>query len=302
MNAIETSGLGKRYRGIWALRDCALAVPTGRVIALIGPNGAGKTTLLHLLAGLTAPTAGAATVLGGEPAGSPTVRERVAFVGQDAPLYRHLRVRDAVSVARDLNDRWDQRLAQTRLDELRIPARRRVGKLSGGQQAQLALTLALARRPELLLLDEPLARLDPLARHDFLASLMSGVYEDAQTVVFSSHVIAELEQVANYLVVLARSRVQLAGPTEDLLSGHRMLTGPADGVSGLSAKLPVVSVKSAARQAHVLTRSSAPPPAGWDARSLTMNELVLAYLRAPDDSPPPAPATAGGRRLRAVTR
>jgi ABC-2 type transport system ATP-binding protein len=211
MNVIETSGLGKRYGRTWALKDAALAIPAGYVVALVGPNGAGKTTLLHMSVGLTRPTTGQITVLGSEPAGSPAALDQIAFVAQDAPLYKNLPVADMLHLTRNLNRRWDQRRAETRLKELSIPLDRKVGKLSGGQQAQLALTLALARRPRLLVLDEPLASLDPLARHDFMASLMAAVAEDGLSVMLSSHVIADLERVADYLIVLSRGQVQVAG-------------------------------------------------------------------------------------------
>jgi ABC-2 type transport system ATP-binding protein len=218
MNIIESQRLGKRFRRTWALRDCTLAIPGGHVVALVGPNGAGKTTLLHMAVGLTTPTAGAITVLGGEPAGSPGALNRIAFVAQDAPLYKYLPAADMLHLARNLNRRWDQRYAEARLGDLGIPLTRKVGKLSGGQQAQLALTVALARRPDLLVLDEPLATLDPLARHDFMESLMAAVAEDGISVVLSSHVLAELERVADYLIVLAHGQVQVAGEVEDLLA------------------------------------------------------------------------------------
>src|SRR5450432_1540871 len=159
MNVIETSGLGKRYGSTWALRECTLAVPAGHVTALVGPNGAGKTTLLNLAVGLAEPSAGNVTVLGGRPAGSPAALDGIAFVAQDTPLYKNLSVADMIYVTRNLNRRFDQAFAQARLDELGIPLKRKSGKLSGGQQAQVALTLALARRPQLLILDEPVAML-----------------------------------------------------------------------------------------------------------------------------------------------
>jgi ABC-2 type transport system ATP-binding protein len=222
MNIIESDGLGKRYRRTWALRDCTLAIPDGHVVALVGPNGAGKTTLLSMAVGLTTPTAGSVTVLGGEPAGSPDALDRIVFVAQDAPLYKNLPAADMLHLARNLNRRWDQQRAETRLAELGIPLKRKVGKLSGGQKAQLALTVALARRPDLLVLDEPLAALDPLARHDFMVSLMAAVAEDGISVLLSSHVLAELERVADYLIVLSHGKVQVAGQVEDLLAGHRV--------------------------------------------------------------------------------
>ena len=227
VNIIETSGLGKRYGGTWALRECSLAVPAGHVTALVGPNGAGKTTLLNLAVGLAEPTAGAVTVLGGLAAGSPAALDGIAFVAQDTPLYKNLSAADMLHLTRNLNRRFDQPYAKARLGELGIPLNRRAGKLSGGQQAQLALTLALARRPRLLVLDEPVAMLDPLARHDFMALVLTAAADDGVSVLLSSHVLAELERVADYLILLSRGRVQVAGEVDDLIASHRVLTGPA---------------------------------------------------------------------------
>jgi ABC-2 type transport system ATP-binding protein len=220
MNVIEASGLGKRYRRSWALRDCTLEVPAGRVTALVGPNGAGKSTLLNLAVGLTAPSAGTVTVLGGRRAGSPAALDGIAFVAQDTPLYKTLTVADMIYLTRSLNRRFDQPYARARLDELGIPPRRRAGKLSGGQQAQLALTLALARRPRLLVLDEPVAMLDPVARHDFMATVMAAASANGVSVLLSSHVLTELERVAGYLILLSRGRVRLAGDVTDLVAAH----------------------------------------------------------------------------------
>ena len=200
MNVIEAAGLGKRYASTWALRECSVAIPAGHVAALVGPNGSGKTTLLTLAAGLAEPSAGGVTVLGGRPPGSPAALDGIAFVAQDTPLYKNLSVVDMLHLTRNLNRRFDQASAQTRLAELGIPLKRKAGRLSGGQQAQLALTLALARRPRLLVLDEPMAMLDPLARHDFMATVMTAMADDGVSVVLSSHVLAELERVADYLV------------------------------------------------------------------------------------------------------
>jgi ABC-2 type transport system ATP-binding protein len=220
MNVIETNALGKRYRGKWALRDCTLGVPGGHIVALVGPNGAGKTTLLTMAVGLTRPTQGMITVLGGEPAGSAGALDRIAFVAQDAPLYRNLPVADMLHVARNLNQTWDQQRAEDRLEQLEVPLSQRVGELSGGQKAQLALTIALARRPTLLVLDEPLSSLDPVAREDFLASVVTAAQRDGVSVVLSSHVLAELERVATYLIVLTRGEVKVAGSARDLRASH----------------------------------------------------------------------------------
>jgi ABC-2 type transport system ATP-binding protein len=279
MNVIETAGLGKRYRQAWALRDCQLTVPAGYVTALAGPNGAGKTTLLRILAGVAAPTAGTATVLGHAP-GSRPARDAVSAVDQTVPLYRHLRIRDLFAAARALNHQWDNDLALQRLSALDLAMSGKVGKLSGGQQAQLALTLALARRPRLLLLDEPLASLDPLARQEVLGWLMTCVAEDGLAVVFSSHVIAELERVATYLVVLSQGQVQVAATVDSLLDSHLALIGPADDAGRLAGLVPVITVQQAGRQAQVLARTDA-APTGWAPRPVTMEELVLGYLREP---------------------
>ena len=220
MNVIEASGLGKRYCGTWALRECTLEIPAGRVTALVGPNGAGKTTLLNLAVGLAVPSAGAVTVLGGRRAGSPAALDGIAFVAQDTPLYKSLSVADMIYITRSLNRRFDKPYAEARLDMLGISPKQEAGKLSGGQQAQLALTLALARRPRLLVLDEPVATLDPGTRHDFMASVLAAVSAHGVSVVLSSHVPSGLERVAGFLVLLARGQVRLAGEVDDLLATH----------------------------------------------------------------------------------
>jgi ABC-2 type transport system ATP-binding protein len=296
MNIVETNGLGKRYGRAWALRDCTLAIPSGHVVALVGPNGAGKTTLLHQAVGLSSPTEGSISVLGGLAAGSAPALERIGFVAQDAALYAGLSVADMLRVTRDLNRRWDEPWARQRMRELEIPLERKVGKLSGGQHAQVALTAALAKRPELLVLDEPVARLDPLARHEFLAALMAAVAEEEMSVIFSSHVIAELERVCDYLVVLSAGQVQVAGEVDDLLASHRVLTGPSVEASALMSQLPVVRTHLAGRQAHLLARlngdSATALPRGWEAQAIGLEELVLAYMREPEARAFPGPASA----------
>jgi len=292
MNVIETSGLGKRYHQAWALRECSLAIPAGHVAALVGPNGAGKTTLLNLAVGLATPTAGVVTVLGGVPAGSPAALDGIAFVAQDMPLYKPLSVADMLHLTRNLNRHFDRDYALARLGELGIPLKRKAGKLSGGQQAQLALTLALARRPRLLVLDEPLANLDPLARHDFMATVMATVAEDGMSVVLSSHVLAELERVADYLILVSGGQVRVADEVDRLLSTHRILTGPAAD-AGRQAGLAVVHERRAEAQAHLLVRTGGPAdpvPPGWEAHPVGLEELVLGYLREPGAAALPGPA------------
>jgi ABC-2 type transport system ATP-binding protein len=303
MNVIETSGLGKQYGSTWALHECTLAIPAGHVAALIGPNGAGKTTLLNLAVGLAEPTAGAVTVLGGKPAGSPAALDGIAFVAQDTPLYKNLSAADMLHLTRNLNRRFDQRYAQDRLAELGIPLNRKAGKLSGGQQAQLALTVALARRPRLLVLDEPVAMLDPVARHDFMATVLATAADDGMSVVLSSHVLAELERVADYLILLSQGRVQVAGELDDLLASHRMLTGPAAEASQFADR-PVVHVRRGAAQAHLLVRATAddPVPPGWEAHPVGLEELTLAYLREPGAGALPGPARSRNTQPSEVTR
>jgi ABC-2 type transport system ATP-binding protein len=303
MNIIEASGLGKRYGSTWALRECTLAIPAGRVAALVGPNGAGKTTLLNLAVGLAAPTAGVVTVLGGRPAGSPAALDGIAFVAQDTPMYKNLSAADMLHLTRNLNRRFDQPYAQARLAELGIPLKRKAGKLSGGQQAQLALTLALGRRPRLLVLDEPVAMLDPIARHDFMATVLTAMADDGVAVVLSSHVLAELERVADYLILLSRGRVQVAGEVDDLLASHRMLTGPA-AEAGKYAGRPVVHLRRGEAQAHLLVRATAddPVPPGWEAHPVGLEELALAYLREPGVAALPGPARRRHAQVSEVTK
>ena len=290
MNIVETSGLGKRYGRTWALRECTLAIPDGRVAALVGPNGAGKSTLLNLAVGLAEPTAGGVRVLGGHTAGSVAALAGIAFVAQDTPLYKNLSAADMLHLTRNLNRRFDQRFAEARLSELGIALKRKAGQLSGGQRAQLALTLALARRPRLLVLDEPMATLDPIARHDFMASVMAATAGDGISVLLSSHVLAELERVADYLILVSRGRVQMAGEVEDLLASHRVLTGPAAEAGAYAGRAAVVHASRAEGRARLLVLASAadPVPAGCQAHPAGLEELVLGYLRETGAAPRPS--------------
>lgn len=294
MNALTATGLSKKYRRDWALKDVSLAVPQGRVVALVGPNGAGKTTLLHLVVGLLAPDEGSVSVLG-TPAGIPETLRRVAFLAQDKPLYDGFSVTDMLRFGARMNPGWDQGLAEDRLASLAIPLDRKVGKLSGGQQAQVALTIALAKRPDLLVLDEPLANLDPLARHEVMRGLMSAVADSGMTVVLSSHVVSDLVDTCDWLVVLNRGRVQVSGDIEDLLAGHRLLTGPAELADGVAGRSAVVDQDRTERQATLLVRAGDGQQAldpRWTARGVSLEELVLAYLRRPDAAALPRPALA----------
>jgi ABC-2 type transport system ATP-binding protein len=289
MNVTEASGLGKRYGSSWALRGCTLAIPEGHLAALVGPNGAGKTTLLNLVVGLTAPTAGAVAVLGGTRAGSRAALDGIAFVAQSVPLHKNLSVADLLHLTRNLNRRFDSGYAKARLGELGIPLARKAGRLSGGQQAQLSLTLALSRRPRLLVLDEPMASLDPLARLDFMAAVTSAMAGDGVSVVLSSHVLVELERVADYVILLSNGSVQLAGEATDLLASHRVMTGPSAEADQYAERLGVVCARRDAARARLLIRTNAsagPVPPGWEAHPVSLEDLVLAYLREPGASLP----------------
>jgi ABC-2 type transport system ATP-binding protein len=277
--AMQATGLGKRYGRRWALRDCTLAIPAGRVVGLVGPNGAGKTTLLHLAVGLLAPTSGSITVLGANPADGPAQLGRVGFVAQDTPVYPRLSVAQHLRMGAWLNPGWDRETAEGRIEQLGLDLRQRAGTLSGGQRAQLALTLAVAKRPECLLLDEPLASLDPLARREFLRSLMEIVAAQRISVVLSSHLIADLERVCDYLVVLVASRVQVAGEVSELLASHHRLSGPRRDPGSLPANQEVIEESHTDKQSTFLVRTSdrVHDPA-WTVRPVTLDDLVIAYM------------------------
>jgi ABC-2 type transport system ATP-binding protein len=282
---LRARGLGKRYRRRWALSDCTLDIPGGRIAGLVGPNGAGKTTLLHLATGLLRPTTGTIEVLGGLPAASPAELARVGFVAQDAPTYAHLTVADHLRLGAHLNPGWDAATARDRIDRLGLDPGQRAGKLSGGQRAQLALTLAIAKRPELLILDEPVASLDPLARREFLRGLMETVVDQGLSVVLSSHLVADLERVCDYLIVLVGSRVQLAGEVDQLLATHHLLTGPRRDPGTLPAAQQVISASHTDRQTTLTVRSEGPihDPA-WTVSTIGLEDLVLAYMSRTADA------------------
>jgi ABC-2 type transport system ATP-binding protein len=276
---LETSGLGKQYGRRWALRDCTLSIPAGKVVGLVGPNGAGKTTLLHLAVGLLEPTSGTIGVLGSRPAESRAQLGRVGFVAQETPTYATFSVGDHLRLGGWLNPGWNSEQAEHRIEQLGLDPRQRAGKLSGGQRAQLALTLAIAKRPELLILDEPVASLDPVARRDFLRGLMEVVAEHGVSVVLSSHLVADLERVCDYLVVLVNSRVQVAGEIDQLLASHHRLIGPRRDATSLPANQEVIEAIHADRQSTLIVRTNDPihDPA-WTVEQLNMEDLVLAYM------------------------
>jgi ABC-2 type transport system ATP-binding protein len=304
-SVIETSGLTKRYGRVAALSDCTISVPEGRISALVGPNGAGKTTLLRLLVGLATPTAGEAVVFGGAPRQDPAYLADIGFLAQEIPLYRRLTAQDHIGIGAHLNPRWDGESVRARLGGLKIPLDRAVGTLSGGQRAQVALALTLAKRPRLLLLDEPLAPLDPLARRNFLAALAeaAAMKEDEHpggglTIVLSSHLLVDIERVCDHLILLAESRVQLCGDVETLLAEHRVLTGPRKDTAAIASTHTIVSEDSTPRQTTLLVRLGGPviDPA-WVVEEPNLEEIVLGYMSQND---PVYGAGPGAARLSAV--
>jgi ABC-2 type transport system ATP-binding protein len=276
---LRTEALGKRYRGRWALSDCTLSIPAGHVTGLVGPNGAGKTTLLSLAVGLLQPTTGEIEVCGGRPAASAEQLAKVGFVAQDTSTYAGLTIDEHLRLGARLNPRWDDTVARSRIRRLGLDPAQKAGKLSGGQRAQLALTLGLAKRPELLVLDEPVASLDPLARREFLQVLMEAVAEHEVNVLLSSHVVSDLERVCDYLVVLVESEVQVEGEVDTLLTSHHRLTGPRRDEGRLPADQQLVWGSHTERQSTLVVRSTAPilDPA-WTVTGLGLEDLVLAYL------------------------
>jgi ABC-2 type transport system ATP-binding protein len=279
VSVVVARELGKRYGRIPALEGCTLTIPEGQLVALVGPNGAGKSTLLNLVVGLATPSGGELSVLDGVRAGSPAALDGIAFVAQDMPLYRHLSAADMIHLTRNLNRHFDAGYARRRLQDLAVPPRRRAGRLSGGQRAQLALTLALARHPRLLVLDEPTAALDPLARHDFMATVLTAMAEDGVSVLLSSHVLAELERVADYLILISHGRVRLDGTVEELLARHALLTGARD--QPRDPRWRTIQDTSAGAQSHLLVeaRTGSWTPTGWEGRPVSLEELAMAYLR-----------------------
>jgi ABC-2 type transport system ATP-binding protein len=284
---LEASGLGKRYGRRWALRDCTLEIPAGKVVGLVGPNGAGKTTLLHLAVGLLAPTSGSISVLGGRPAEGPAQLGRVGFVAQDTPVYARMSVDKHLRMGAYLNPNWDREVAASRIEQLGLDPRQRAGSLSGGERAQLALCLAIAKRPELLVLDEPVASLDPLARREFLQTLMEVVAAQDVSVILSSHLVADLERVCDFLIVLVDSHVQVAGEVDALLAGHRRISGPRRDPGSLPQNQHVIEESHTDKQSVMLVRTDEPIlDPSWSVKPVTMEDLVLAYMsQARDKSP-----------------
>jgi ABC-2 type transport system ATP-binding protein len=284
--ALRTERLGRRYGKAWGLRDCTFELPAGAVAALVGPNGAGKTTLLEMIIGLLEPTEGQVSVFGqASLADTAATLARVGYVAQDHPLYRDFTVADMLRLGRAMNPGWDQQLATSRMNALGIPLNRKVRRLSGGQQAQISLTMALAKRAPLVVLDEPVSSLDPVARVEFMRDVTAAVADSGLTFVISSHVVAELERFCDWLIVLSRGHMQLAGPANDLLATHRLLTVPR---STPDTELPGTTIQrtDSDRNSAVLVRAdpallAAQQRPGWQADPVGFEQLVMAYLQRP---------------------
>lgn len=276
---VETRGLSKRFGKVTALSECTITVPQGRICALLGPNGAGKTTLLRLLSGLATPSGGDIAVLGTPPRQDPAFLAEIGFLAQEIPLYRRLSTEDHIGVGAHLNPRWDAASVRKRVKSLDIPLDQAVGTLSGGQRAQVALSLTLAKRPRLLLLDEPVAALDPLARRHFLATLADAVAGGELTVILSSHLVVDLERVCDHLILLATSRVQLCGDIDTVLAEHQVLVGPRKDTTAIERTHTLVQAVRTARQTTLLIRRQGPviDPA-FEAADVGLEELVLAYM------------------------
>ena len=284
--ALQADRLGRRYGRVWALRDCTLEVPAGAIAGLVGPNGAGKTTLLEMIIGLLEPTEGQVSVFGVTSRAHVAARlARVSYVAQDHPLYRDFSVADMFRLGRAMNPSWDQGLAQARMDALGIPLRRKVKTLSGGQRAQVSLTMALAKRAPLLVLDEPVSSLDPVARLEFMQEVMASAADTGLTVIIASHVVSELERLCDWLIVLTGGRVQVAGPADDLIAAHRLLTVPR---ATPDAELPGLRIHRTDSDRHSTVVVRADPAQlaahqrpGWHADPVGFEQLVMAYLQRP---------------------
>ncbi|MFE5096223.1 ABC transporter ATP-binding protein [Streptomyces sp. NPDC056638] len=296
---LEAVKLGKRYRHRQALIDCDLNIPQGRVIGLVGPNGAGKSTLLNMSCGLIKPTSGTIRVLGTEPAASPAHLAKVGFVAQDTPVYADLSVADHLRMGAKLNPSWDGPLTQRRIAQVGLDLKQKAGRLSGGQRAQLALTIAAAKRPELLIFDEPAAALDPLARAGFLDNLMEFVTDLGASAILSSHALPDVERVCDYLIVLADSRIQLAGDVSELLTDHHRLVGACQDISDLPVDMEVVGVEHTLQESTAIVRADQRQLADgpWNMATLDLEELVLAYMtRANQAAAQPAPTVVEAHR------
>ncbi|MBE3560755.1 MAG: ABC transporter ATP-binding protein [Ktedonobacteraceae bacterium] len=279
INALEANRLGKCYGNYWALRNCTLHIPQGCIAGLIGLNGAGKTTLLHLAVGLLKPTEGTIDVLGISSRNIATLLPHIGFVSQERSLYRHFTVGETLMLGKKLNPRWDEARAHASVERLKLPLQQAVGKLSGGQQAQMALVMALAKRPEILFLDEPFAHVDPLAKQELIKILMDAAVEQPLTAVISSHSVSDLENICDYVIILTPSQVKLAERMEQMREQHKRLIGPREGFEAMAQSHTIIQASHVGRQSSALVRTTLPitDPA-WQIEDASLEDIVLAYL------------------------
>lgn len=287
---LEAVDLGKRYGRNWALQDCTLTIPKGRIAALVGPNGAGKSTLLRLAAGLSRPDVGTLRVLGQSPThDTGNVVKRIGYLDQERPLYKSFRVIEMLRFGEKTNPSWNMKTAKEYVTQLEIPLEARVGNLSGGQQAQVALIVCLAKQPELLLLDEPASELDPVAREDLLHLLMQQVAESGSSVLLSTHALGDVSAICDYVVILSHSRVVLSDDVEYILESHRFISALHEGDLTPPPGATVIDEQRSARGSSLLVRVELPiTDARWRVERPTLDDVVMAYLR--EGSP-------GARRL-----
>jgi len=285
-SAIEAFGLGRKYRRGWALQDCSFRLPAGRICGLVGPNGAGKTTLMGITANLLAPTTGVLRVFGSVPESAEAGR-RTAFLAQEKPLFRRFTVAETLRLGRELNPGWDQKAAEDIVRAGNVPFDAKVGTLSGGQRSRVAFALAFGKRPDLLLLDEPMSDLDPLVRHELMGTVMAEAAEHGTTVLMSSHMLSELEDVCDYLLVVAGGGLRLAGEVDELLAAHTLITGahPGEGTPPALAGHTIVESRTSGRQVTALIRPQGPLHGDWHTDTPRLEELLLAYLRS-QQAPP----------------
>jgi ABC-2 type transport system ATP-binding protein len=285
---LEASHLTKRYGRTEALRGCDLSLEGGKVTGLVGPNGAGKTTLLKIAIGLHRPTSGEIRVLGLDPScDTVALLSRVGFVAQDRPLHQGFTVGETLEIGRRLNPKWDHPYALARVKHFALPLDRRIQSLSTGQRAQVALTLALGKRPDVLLLDEPVANLDPVARLELIEELMGVVAEDGPSVILSSNVLADVERVCEHVVILVDGRVRISGDAEQLVRSHVLVSGPRRSGRNAVDDGEVIEVRHAERQTTRLLRGhAAPSDDGTEVRPATLEEIVLGYLRSDREEVP----------------
>lgn len=277
MSALSTTGLSKSYGRKSALRDCTVELPEGKVIGLVGANGGGKSTFLGVAAGMIRPSAGQVRVFGDEVRGH--LHPDAAYLPQHRPLYKDFTIAEMIRTVGAMNQRWSsERVEEALAAHPEMDRSSRVSSLSQGMRTQLAVALCLGRLPKLLMLDEPMSDLDPLAREEFLRLVMTDVAERGTTVVLSSHLLGELRDVCDHLMLLHVGEVLLDGDVEEILDDHLDVIGPAE--DGSSVAGTVIHTRRTGRQQRSLVRTPGSLAAGWEGQRPELEGLVTDYLRA----------------------